>query len=160
MNDTAEMRTTDPAETQHLVILPHPNHNSTAWHGSHGPLMFPCTHNSHCQRVKGHCCQHLNRLHMKRKVLLKCFHSTCSYLHPYLSSVSLNEWGGGITGLQRQLQLIRNVKGPQPSEQAGKPYHIWQQRLNLVFINERSERDSGLTCKGWAPIPNDVLHIS
>lgn len=66
---------------------------------------------------------------------------------------------GGITGLQRQLQLIRNVKGPPPSEQAGKPYHIWQQRENLIFINERSERDSGLRRKGRAPILNGVLHI-
>lgn len=53
------------------------------------------------------------------------------------------EWWGGITGLQRQLQLIRNVKGPQPREQAGKPYHIWQRRRILIFINELSECDSG-----------------
>lgn len=31
--------------------------------------------------------------------------------------------------------------------QAGKPYHIWQHRLNLIFINERRLD----TRKGWNP---------
>lgn len=97
------------------------------------------------------------------KVSLKCFHSTCWYLHPYLPFISLNECGGG--GRKRNHRTpktaaaYKECEGPQPREQAGKPYHIWQQRQNLIFINERSGHKSGLTCKGWAPILDGVWYV-
>lgn len=114
------------------ISLPCPNHNSV------DPYMDPAvtiSSVSFCEQCsqgpcwsstlitavggRGHSitASHLNRRHMKRdeKESLKCFHSTCSYLHPYLPTISLKEWGvggwGEITGLRRQLQLIRNVRG-------------------------------------------------
>lgn len=125
--------------------------------GSRRPMLL--SHSHDCSRGgRGHSVpvRRLNRQYVKREVLLKCFHSTCSYLHPYLSSISLNEWGGGrgVGGwggdhrTPKTAAAYKECEGPQPREQAGKPYHIWQHRQNLIFINEQSGHESGLTCKG------------
>lgn len=151
------------------ISLPCPNHNSV------DPYMDPAvtiSSVSFCEQCsqgpcwsstlitavggRGHSitASHLNRRHMKRdeKESLKCFHSTCSYLHPYLPTISLKEWGVGGVGRNHRTPktaaAYKECEGPQPREQAGKPYHIWQQRQNLNFINEQSGHESGLTCKG------------
>lgn len=111
-------------------------------------------------RGQGITASHINKLHMKLDVK-NCtnFHSTHSYLHPYLPSISLNEWGVGV-GINHRTPktaaAYTECAGPQPREQAGKPYHIWQQRQNLIFINEQSGHEKGLTCKGWSPILEGV----
>ena len=149
---------------------------ATQWHFFSASLCKECsqwpgliTHTHGCSRGKGHSftASHLNRCHMKRDVK---YHSNvsipaCSYLHPYLPSISLNEWGGGagcVGGDHRTPKTAaayKECEGPQPREQAGKPYHIWQQRQNLIFINEQSGHESGLTCKAWSPILDGVWYV-
>lgn len=56
--------------------------------------------------------------------------------------------GGGDHRTPKTAAAYKECEGPQPREQAGKPYHIWQQRQNLIFINEQRRHESGLTCEG------------
>lgn len=82
-----------------------------------------------------------------------------SYLHPYLPFIS-PKWGGLEHGVgwgwgvnhrtPKTAAAYKECKGPQPREPAGKPYHIWQQRQNLIFINERWRLKNSFTCEGWS----------
>lgn len=164
-----------PRNQSTRVQLPCPNHNtadpdtnptetipslSLLWAGFTGPMLV---FHTHICRVggRGHSvpASHLNMHHMKRKyrpnVSIPPAHI---YIHTS-PSISLNEWGWGNHRTPKTAPAYKECEGPQPREQAGKPYHIWQQRQNLIFINEQSGHESGLTCKGWAPILDGVWYV-
>lgn len=118
-----------------------------------GPVSHTQTHS----KVKGHCIHAslLDGCHMKQNVkyhLSVSTVSTCSYLRPYFCSISPNECvvGGRREGEEgdhrtpKTAAAYKECEGPQPREQAGKPYHIWQQRPNLIFINEPSGHEEQL----------------